>query len=294
VTAGTVLVRVKAAALNAVDNVIAVGMLGQGWTRAYPVVLGRDAAGVVEAVGPGVEHVRPGDEVIGTVPLAPPLHAGTLADYALLPACSVIPKPPGLDYVSAAAIPLAATVATAAVRAVDPAPGHTVLVNGASGGVGSYAIQLIAARGAAVVATGAGDDAARLRRLGASMVVDFTAGPVAEQVRAAYPDGVDALVDLVAYSVRTMPLDAVATGGTVASTLGAADDEALAAAGLVGTNVIAADDPAGALIARLADQVAAGDLEADVTTVLPLEQATDGLRTIARGHARGKIVVSLT
>lgn len=294
VTAGTVLVRVKAAGLNAVDNVIAVGMLGRLWPRDYPVILGRDAAGVVEAVGPGVEHVRPGDEVIGTVPLTPPLHAGTLADYALLPACSVIPKPPGLDYVTAAAIPLAATVATAAVRAVDPAPGQTVLVNGASGGIGSYAIQLIAARAATVVATGAGDDTARLRRLGASVVVDFTAGPVAEQVRAAYPDGVDALVDLVAYTVRTLPLGAVAKGGAVASTLGAADDEALAAAGLTGTNVMAPDDATGALMARLADQVAAGDLEAGVTTVLPLERATDGLRTIARGHARGKIVVSLT
>jgi NADPH:quinone reductase-like Zn-dependent oxidoreductase len=294
VTAGTVLVRVKAAALNAVDNLIAIGLQGRLWPRDYPVILGRDAAGVVEAVGAGVEHVRPGDEVIGTVPLTPPLHAGTLADYALLPACGVIPKPPGLDYVTAAAIPLAASVATAAVRAVDPAPGHTVLVNGASGGVGSYAIQLIAARGATVVATGAGDDADRLRRLGASVVVDYTAGPVAAQVRAAYPDGVDALVDLVAYTARTLPLAAVATGGTVASTLGAADADALAAAGLSGTNVMAPDDATGALIARLADQVAAGDLEVDVTTVLSLEQATDGLRTIARGHARGKIVISFT
>jgi NADPH:quinone reductase-like Zn-dependent oxidoreductase len=290
VTAGTVLVRVKAAALNAVDNVIAVGMLGELWPRSYPVILGRDAAGVVEAVGPGVEHVRPGDEVVGTVPLTPPLHAGTLAEYALLPACSVIPKPAGLDWVTAAAIPLAATVATAAVRAVDPQPGQAVLVNGASGGVGSYAIQFLAARGVAVVATAAGDDAARLRRLGADLVVDYTAGSVVESVRTAYPDGVDGLVDLVAYSARTMPLDAVAKGGTVASTLGAADDETLAAAGLTGTNVMA-DAATGALLARLTDQVAAGSLAADVTSVLPLERAADGLRTIARGRARGKIVV---
>jgi NADPH:quinone reductase-like Zn-dependent oxidoreductase len=291
VTAGTVLVRVTAAALNAIDNLIAVGMLGQRWPRTYPVILGRDAAGVVAAVGPGVTHVAVGDEVVGTVPLTPPIQAGTLAEYALMPACSVAVKPAGLDFVTAAAIPFAGAVATAAVEAVDPRPGQTVLVNGASGGVGSYAIQLLAARGAAVLATGTTDDADRLRRLGAGTVVEYTAAPVAEQVRWSHPYGVDALVDLVAITARTLPLDAVTRGGVVASTLGAADEDALAAAGVTGTNVTA--EVTGKLIARLADQAAAGDLAVDVTAVLPLERATDGLRTLARGRARGKIVVSI-
>jgi NADPH:quinone reductase-like Zn-dependent oxidoreductase len=292
VTPGTVLVRVKAAGLNAIDNVIAVGMLAGRWPRAYPVILGRDVSGVVEAVGCGVEHVRVGDEVIGTVPLTPPIHAGTLAEYALVPAGVVAPKPAGLDFVTAAAIPLAGALAIAAVEAVDPRPGQTVLVNGASGGVGSYAIQLVAARGAEVVATGTAEDTDRLLRLGAITVVDHTAAPVATQVRALRPGGVDALIDLVAYTTRTLPLGAVARGGLVASTLGAADDEALAAAGLTGTNVVAA--PTRELLGRLAEQVAAGELTVDVTAVLPLDQATEGLRTLATGRARGKIVVSVT
>jgi NADPH:quinone reductase-like Zn-dependent oxidoreductase len=292
VTPGTVLVRVKAAGLNAIDNVIAVGMLAGRWPRAYPVILGRDVSGVVEAVGSGVEHVRVGDEVIGTVPLTPPIHAGTLAEYALVPAGVVAPKPAGLDFVTAAAIPLAGALAIAAAEAVDPRPGQTVLVNGASGGVGSYAIQLVAARGAEVVATGTAEDTDRLLRLGATTVVDHTAAPVATQVRALRPGGVDALIDLVAYTTRTLPLGAVARGGLVASTLGAADDEALAAAGLTGTNVVAA--PTRELIGRLAEQVAAGELTVDVTAVLPLDQATEGLRTLATGRARGKIVVSVT
>jgi NADPH:quinone reductase-like Zn-dependent oxidoreductase len=259
--------------------------------REYPVILGRDAAGVVEAVGPGVSQVKVGDEVVGTVPLAPPIQAGTLAEYALMPADSVAAKPVGLDFVSAAAIPLAGAVATAAVDAVDPRPGQTVLVNGASGGVGSYAIQLAAARGADVVATGTAADADRLRRLGAGTVVDYTAAPVTEQVRAAYPDGVDALIDLVAYTTRTLPLAAVASGGVVASALGAADGEALAAAGLTGGNVTGT--VTAALIARLVDQAAAGTLAVDVTSVLPLDRATDGLRQLAKGEARGKIVISI-
>lgn len=291
VTRGSVLVRVHAAALNAVDNVIAVGMLTSRWPRAYPVILGRDAAGVVEAVGPGVHHVRVGDEVFGTVPLTPPIQAGTLAEYALMPAGCVAAKPAGLDFVTAAAIPFAGTVATAAVAAVDPRPGETVLVNGASGGVGSFAVQLAAARGATVIATGTADSTERLRRLGAGLVLDHTVAPVSEQVRVAFPRGVDALIDLVAYTSRTLPLWAVAPGGRVASTLSAADDEALAAFGLVGRDVVA--DVSRELIAGLAEQVAAGELSVDVTTVLSLEQATDGLRTIATGNARGKIVVSL-
>ena len=97
-TEGTVLVRVKAAGLNPIDNAVAAGFLTQmGLPHEYPVIIGRDAAGVVEAVGAGVDHVAVGDEVLGHVLLAPPISAGTLAEYALLPAVAVTPKPAGLD-----------------------------------------------------------------------------------------------------------------------------------------------------------------------------------------------------
>jgi NADPH:quinone reductase-like Zn-dependent oxidoreductase len=98
----------------------------------------------------------------------------------VLPAASVCVKPANLDFVTAAAIPLAGSAAVAAVAAVDPQPGQVVLVNGATGGVGSYAIQLLAARGATVVATGTPADAVRLTKLGATSVIDYTAGSVAE------------------------------------------------------------------------------------------------------------------
>ncbi|TDO47799.1 alcohol dehydrogenase-like protein [Kribbella sp. VKM Ac-2527] len=88
----------------------------------YPLVLGRDAAGVVEAIGAGVDHVQVGDEVFGHVLLAPPVQAGTLADYALLPAASVTVKPAELDFVTAAALPLAGAAAVAAVDAISPEP----------------------------------------------------------------------------------------------------------------------------------------------------------------------------
>ena len=290
VAEGTVLVRVRAAGLNALDNALAVGAMAEVVSHQYPLVLGRDAAGVVEAVGAGVDHVKPGDEVFGHILLAPPVQAGTIAEYAVLPAASVAAKPSAVDFVTAAALPLAGAAALGAVDGIDPQPGQTVLVIGAGGGVGSYAVQLIAARGATVIATAAASDADRLKALGAATVVDYTTGSVADQVRAACPEGIDALIDLVSYAVDSLPLDLLVKGGKVASTLGAADEQTLAALGLAGANVMAA--PTREVIAPLARQVADGALTVDVTTTLPFGRAVEGLATLASGAARGKIVVT--
>ncbi|MGR7027517.1 NADP-dependent oxidoreductase [Geodermatophilus sp. URMC 62] len=289
---GTVLIRVKAAGLNPIDNAVAAGFLTQmGLPHEYPVVIGRDAAGVVEAVGAGVEHVAVGDEVLGHVLLAPPISAGTLAEYAVLPAATVTPKPAGLDFTTAAAIPLAGAAAVQSIEAIDPQPGQTVLVNGASGGVGSFAVQLLAARGVTVVATGRPADTERLTALGASRVIDHTAGPVAEQVRAAYPDGVDALVSLHGMDPSGTPIAAVRAGGKVAGVAAVPDEATLSAAGLTGTSVMAT--PLKEVVGPLAEQAAAGDLKVAVSDVLSLQQATEGLGRLATGGAGGKLVVTV-
>jgi NADPH:quinone reductase-like Zn-dependent oxidoreductase len=291
-TEGTVLIRVKAAGLNPIDNAIAAGFLAQmGMPHEYPLVIGRDAAGVVEAVGAGVDHVAVGDEVLGHVLLAPPISAGTLAEYAVLPAATVTPKPAGLDFTTAAAIPLAGAAAVQSIDAIDPQPGQTVLVNGASGGVGSFAVQLLAARGVTVVATGTAADTDRLTALGATTVIDHTASPVAEQVRAAYPDGVDALVSLYGMDPSGTPIAAVRAGGKVAGVAAVPDEATLAAAGLTGTNVMAAATRD--VVGPLAELAAAGELQVSVSDVLTLDQAADGLARLATGGAGGKLVVSL-
>jgi NADPH:quinone reductase-like Zn-dependent oxidoreductase len=288
---GHVLIRVKAAALNGIDNGITSGMLAAMVPHEYPLVLGRDAAGVVDSVGAGVDHVKPGDDVFGHIVLTPPVHDGTIAEYALLPAAAIAAKPAELDFVTAAAIPLAGAAAVAAIDAIDPQPGQTVLVNGASGGVGSYVVQLLAARGVTVIATSTAEDAERLTALGAAAVIDYTQGSVAEHVRARYPDGVDALIELAVYAPDASPLNAVRKGGVMSATTLAADEQALAAAGLTGRMVIA--DPVRDVIVPLADQAAADTLKVQVTTVLPLDRAADGLATIAAGEARGKIVIRI-
>lgn len=288
---GTVLIRVKAASLNAVDNVLASGTMAKMLPHHYPLVVGRDAAGVVEEVGAGVDHVAVGDEVVGHILLAPPIQTGTVAEYALLPAAAVAAKPASVDFVTAAALPLAGATALAAVDAITAEAGQTVLVVGAGGGVGSYAVQLLAARGVTVVATATPRDIERLKGLGATTVVDYTTGDLSGQVRAVHPEGVDAVIDLVSRTADGLPVDLIRKGGKVASTLRAADPQILDADGLTGINVNGG--PVREVIAVLAEQVAAGTLKVDVNTVLPLEKAADGLATLASRTARGKIVIKI-
>jgi NADPH:quinone reductase-like Zn-dependent oxidoreductase len=292
VAPGQVLIKVKAAGLNPVDNFVAAGLMADYFPHEYPLVLGRDAAGVVEAVGEGVDHVSVGDEVFGHILFAPPVQAGTLAEYALMPGAGISAKPAGLDFVAAAALPLSSAAAIAVIEVVDPQPGQVVLVNGATGGVGSYAIQFLAARGVTVVATGTDADRERLTKLGAATVVDYTNGSVADQVKAAYPDGVDGLVNLTGNSAEEVPLAAVRVGGKVGTSTMAPDQDTLAAAGLTGASIAA--QPVRETTGPVAEQAASGTLTIAVDTVLPLDQAADGLATLASGTARGKIVVKIS
>ncbi len=290
--AGEVLLRVRAAALNPLDNHIVAGALEQMFEHRYPLVVGRDASGVVEAVGADVDDVAVGEEVLGHVLFEPPFQAGTVAEYAVVPARTVVPKPADLDHVTAAALPLAGGAARMVVDSIAPQPGQVVLVNGASGGVGRYAVQLLSRLGVTVVATAAPADADRLRELGADETVDYTAGSVAEQVRATRPDGVDALINLAGYTLGEVPLDAVRPGGVVVTTTQVPDADTLAARQLTGGGIIAS--PTRDVIAPLAAQAAKGELHVDVHRVLPLDQAADGLAELAAGRARGKIVVDLS
>lgn len=287
--ADQVLLRVHAAGLNPLDNHIADGALEEMMEHRYPLVLGRDASGVVEAVGEGVTGIAVGDEVLAHVPFTPPFQVGTVAEFVVVSADTVVAKPIHIDHVTAAAIPLAGGAAQLLVDSVNPSSGQTVLVNGASGGVGRYTVQLLAQRGVTVVATGTPADAERLRELGATDVVDFTAGSVVDQVRALYPDGVDAMISLVGWTVEAVPLDALRRGGTVWSTTQVPDADTRAALGLTGGGIMAS--PSRDDIAPLAEQVGNGTLQVDIYRVLSLDQALEGLAELGGGKAPGKIVI---
>jgi NADPH:quinone reductase-like Zn-dependent oxidoreductase len=286
-------VRVRAASVNGFDVFEANGFLIGMMEHVYPTVIGRDFAGVVEAVGAERSEFAAGDEVLGFVPSAPPLRHGTYADIVAASADVVLArKPSSVDFVTAAAIPLAGATALDSVDAVGVGPGDTVVIAGATGGVGSFAVQLAAQRGATVIATarpGAEEDF--VRALGAVETIDYTAGDVADAIRSRYPDGVTALIDLANREDAFTAMAAlVQDGGRVASTLGAAEVEALAAVNVRATNIMGA--PTAEKLALLAEQVAAGSLRVEIQQTFPLEQAAAALAAFSAGTV-GKIVLTV-
>jgi NADPH:quinone reductase-like Zn-dependent oxidoreductase len=289
--ADAVRVRVRAASVNGFDVFQANGYLFSMMEHAFPTVIGRDFAGIVEAVGSRRNDVAVGDQVLGFVTSMPPLHDGTYAEVVSGASGLVLArKPDRLSFETAAALPLAGATALDAVDAIDIGPGDTVVVAGATGGVGSIAVQLAAQRGATVIATAKpGDDEAFVRALGASVTVDYSSGDVAEAIRALYPDGVTALIDTVNRGEAFAPMAAlVRDGGRIATTLSTADVEALAARDVRATNVMGTPTPE--KLRLLAAQVADDTLRVEIQQTYPLAEAPLAFAAFMAG-TRGKLVL---
>jgi NADPH:quinone reductase-like Zn-dependent oxidoreductase len=278
---GEVLVRIQASSANPVDNAIAAGMLSGMVEHEFPVTLGRDYAGVVEALGDGVSRWQEGDAVYGFLRHAEPtIHRGTWAELVVVPEDRSIARRPGVDVTTAGAAPLAGITALAAIDALALAPGRSVLVIGANGGVGSIAVQLAVDAGASVLAPGLPEDADLLRDLGVTAVLDRE-GDVAAQVREHHPDGVDALVDLASYDADSFNAFAAALkpGGRAASPLGAAGD------GPGRANVGA--EPTAENLDRLAKLLDDG-LGVPIQATYELADAPAALQALREEHTQGK------
>lgn len=286
-----VLVAIRAASVNGFDVYQASGGLIGMMEHRLPTVIGRDFAGVVEAVGTEVTDFAAGDEVFGFVPSAPPLEHGSYAESIAASDLVLARKPAGLDFHEAAALPLAGSAALDVLDAVDVTDGDTLLIVGATGGVGSLATQLASRRGATVIATARPEEEGFVRELGASQTIDYTAGSVADAVRGLYPDGVTALIDAVNQrDALTELASVVRSGGRVATLLGAADVEQLASRGLTAINVNAA--PTADKLQRLADLVASGGLRVIIQGVYSIDQADEALAAFRQG-TRGKLIVRI-
>jgi NADPH:quinone reductase-like Zn-dependent oxidoreductase len=283
------LVRVHASSINPIDVLVASGAYRWG-TFEFPAVPGWDFAGTVERIGPRVSRHRVGDAVFGYWS-KPRFRDGAWAEYLVVAETGmVVAKPPALSFVQAAAMPLAAVTALLAIDAVAPAPGETVLVTGAGGAVGRYAVQLAARAGATVIATAKPAHAARVRALGATHTIDYSREDVAAAAAALAPAGLPVLIDLVNDGAEVAALAAgVRDGGRVASARFAADADALGERGIVVANV-AADSADPALLSRLAGLAQTGQLEIDVDELRPLEDLPAAVDDVSRG-GRGKVVV---
>jgi NADPH:quinone reductase-like Zn-dependent oxidoreductase len=297
-------VRVHATSVNPVDLLISSGFFRAMQEHRFPAVLGRDVAGVVEQVGPAVTRFAVGDEVYGFVK-RDHIGDGTFAEFVVVPETFFVgPVPAGLDLARSGALAQSGVTALECVEAVPSGPGGVVLVNGATGGVGVFAVQIAAALGAEVIATARTPEQVELvRSLGAAHVVDWT-GDLVAQVRTAAPDGIDGFVDLVRHVDSAILGEGeeeghvlfarlchalLRDGGRASSVTNGGVPDLLGH--VVCTNVHSTPSPEG--IGRLTALVESGHVRVPVHETFAFDDIARAFERLRSGPALGKISVLL-
>ncbi|MFI6152526.1 NADP-dependent oxidoreductase [Kitasatospora sp. NPDC051170] len=274
---GRIAITVRAAGVNPVDSKVRRGLLGR--ERQLPAVMGQEASGVVQRVGPGVDGFAPGDEVFGVVA------AGAFAEQTLLRAESSARKPSAVGFDQAAVLAVAAATADDALRDLGLAAGRTLLIVGASGGVGGAAAQLARRQGLTVLGTTGEKGRPYLESLGA-VPVRYGEG-VAERLAAAAPEGVDAVLDLVGGEALRAVAPALTDRANLVSTA-----DPVTAADLGGRYITRSTTSA--TLAALAALVAAGELDPHIVARYPLAHAAEAVALVESGHPQGKVVLEVS
>ncbi len=291
--ADEVLIRLTAAGVNPFDNTIAQGLVRSRAPHTFPLVLGVDGAGIVEQTGADVRRLQVGQRVYGMC-LHPPYGKGTYAEYIAVPERAWVSRAPqGVSLAYAAAAPSAGVTALALIEVTRLQAGERVLIVGAGGGVGSFAVQLAAGRGAEVIATARPARAERLRELGAGTCIDYTAASIPEQVAEIAPSGIDVLWDLVSTpDAFAANLRLLRDGGRAASTRYAGSADRSAAVQVVNLDLTGTHGNL-RLLGALTDEIERNGLRIDVVAEIQLQDAAKGFqRCVGRG-AYGKTIVSM-
>jgi NADPH:quinone reductase-like Zn-dependent oxidoreductase len=282
-------IRVHAAGVSPVDWKLREGRLEPRFPHFFPVVIGWDAAGVVEEVGPGVVEVAPGDEVFAYC-RKHFIGEGTYCEFVTVPVTFVAKKPAALSFEEAGAFPLVALTAYQALFfGAGLTAGETVLVYAAAGGVGSFAVQLALDAGAEVIGVASERNREHVLGLGAYEVIDYTQQDVVEAVRDFKPEGVDVVLDTIGGASLERAVEGVRDGGRLVSIAQPPTDERFSGRGIESTYVYVRPD--GEQLEELAELAESGRLVVDVAEVLPLEQAGRAHELSESGHVRGKLVL---
>jgi NADPH2:quinone reductase len=289
---GEVLVHLGAAGVNPFDWKLADGTAAAEMPHVFPLILGVDGAGAVDAVGPGVTRLKVNDGVFGQF-LHAPVGIGTYAEYVVAPeSLAIAVRPRGMYNEPAAAIPTPGMTALQALDELGLKKRQTLLILGASGGVGSFAVQLAANQGITTLAASRGPNQDYLHKLGATRFYDASAMSFRDDVKAGYPDGVDAILDLAHRGAEfEANLGLVRPGGTVASTIGSATEAVTGPKGLKGLNVNLR--PKVELLDRLSAEFSKGLLRVPVEQKIPLDGAPDAIDASREGKLRGKTVLTI-
>jgi NADPH:quinone reductase-like Zn-dependent oxidoreductase len=281
---GEVLIRIYAAGVNPVDWKIRAGYLKDRIQYPLPFIPGWDLSGVVEATGPGVTRLKKGDEVFARPDLA---RNGAYAEYIVAQESEVALKPKSVDHVHAAAIPLAALTAWQALfDAAGLSAGQKVLIHGAAGGVGSFAVQLAKWKGAHVIGTASARNLDFLRELGVDEAIDYEKTRFEDVVH-----DVDVVFDTIGGDTQKRSWKVLTKGGILVSTISPPSQEEAAKHGARAGYVFV--QPNASQLSEIAKLVDSGKLKPVVETVLPLSEARRAQELNETGHTRGKIVLKV-
>jgi NADPH:quinone reductase-like Zn-dependent oxidoreductase len=280
-TAGQLLVRVKAAGVGNWDALVREGRLPN---EHLPLILGYELAGIVEAIGTEVSGFKPGDEVYGATNEQ---LTGAYAEYALPSARMIAQKPKTLNFIQAASAPIGTVTAWQMLfDYAHAAAGQTVLIHGAAGNVGAYAVQLAKLSDLHVVATAASADLDYVRGLGAEKVLDYEAEQLEDSL-----NGVDIVLDTVGGETQERSLRVLKPGGILVSVVSPLPEAAQKRYGVRAAYFYV--DVTTARLNEISRLFESGKLATNVGSVLPLEQARTAHEMLGQPHKRGKIVLSI-
>ena len=287
---GDVLIRVHAAGVNPGDWKIREGAFQGSFPRGFPAIVGWDVSGTVESVGDGVTGFRIGDAVYARTDVTRP---GAYAEYVAVRARELARRPLTVDHVHAAAVPLAALTAWQALfesparsTSIGLVKGQSLLIHGAAGGVGTFALQFAKNAGAKVIATGSARNEEFLRQLGADEFVDSTRARFEELV-----SEVDAVLDTVGGDTQARSWSVLKPGGVLASVVSPPSEAEARAHGVRAASVFA--QPSAPQLEEIAATIDAGLVRPIVTEVFPLADARRAHELSQTGHVRGKIVLDV-
>jgi NADPH:quinone reductase-like Zn-dependent oxidoreductase len=282
--AGEVLIRVHAAGVNPLDWKVRAGYVKEWLPHRLPLIPGWDVSGVVESVGVGSTDLNVGDEVYGLLDFT---RDGAYAEYVAARARDMALKPSSLDHVQAAALPIAALTAWQALFDVaNLSAGQTVLIHGAAGGVGHYAVQLAKWKGARVIGTASARNMNFVRELGADKVIDYQTTRFNEAV-----SDVNVVLDTQGGETQLHSWKVMKMGGILVSTVGISSPETPSALGVRGEPVLV--HPDANQLTEIAALIDLGELKPLINSVVPLAEAAKAHELSQAGHVRGKIVLKI-
>jgi NADPH:quinone reductase-like Zn-dependent oxidoreductase len=279
-----VLIRVYAGGVNPVDWKVRQGYLKERLHHSLPLILGWDLSGVVETAGSGVARLKVRDEIYSRPDLS---RDGAYAEYIVVRESEIALKPRSIDHVHAAAIPLAGLTAWQSLfDAAQLSSDQRVLIHGAAGGVGHFAVQLAKWKGAHVIGTASARNHDFARQLGADELIDYHSRNFDDEVR-----NIDVVLDTIGGETQQRSWKVLKPGGILVSIISPPSPETAKTYGVRQAFVFI--EPNAAQLAVLANLVDSGKLKAAVETVLPLSDARRAHELSQSGHARGKIVLRI-